>query len=164
MKCLGFRSELGALTLIIAVASVPLLCPSKAIATDIPGDRNGASYLATSTDSNGNFRARFVLSLHAGHTMSVVDSNSGGPDAFFTTELGSWKPEGSYAAVGSTIDFDFPPNADVARIDYTINFQNDGHHIVGTQTVTTFPLEGNPLDGGGTKLGTFNFTGELITP
>ena len=96
--------------------------------------------------------------------MSVVDSNSGGTVAFFTTELGSWKPEGSYAAAGSTIDFDFPPNADVARIDYTISFQRNGSHIVGTQTVTTFPLQGDPFKGGGTSLGTFNFTGELITP
>ena len=115
MKRVRFCTGLSALTLILAAASFPSLCPSKAMAGDVPSDRNGASYLATSTDSNGNFRARFVFTLHADHTMSVVNSNSGGPTAYFTTELGSWRPEGSDAAVGSTIDFDFPPHEDVAR-------------------------------------------------
>jgi hypothetical protein len=78
--------------------------------------------------------------------------------------MGSWRPDGKGGAVGRTIDFDLYPNGDVARIDYTTSFQNNGRRIVGTTTVIIFPLQGNPFDGGGTNLGTSNFTGELITP
>ena len=60
--------------------------------------------------------------------------------------------------------FSSEPGADVARLDYTISFAHTGHQITGTITLTTFPLQGNPLDGGGTVGGTFTFTGELITP
>ncbi|HEY4045632.1 MAG TPA: hypothetical protein VGM27_02095 [Acidobacteriaceae bacterium] len=62
--------------------------------------------------------------------------------------------------VAKTIDFDFPPNADAARPDYTISFDQNGDQATGTITLTTFPLQGNPLDGGGTVLGTFTLGGE----
>ena len=93
-----------------------------------------------------------------------------GQTFFFTGEFGSWRPDGKGAAVGRTVDFDFfvghpvYPNGDVARIDYTISFPNGSGLIVGTHTVTIFPLEENPFGGGGTNAGTFNFTGQLITP
>jgi len=171
MKHLRLCSQLGALTLVVAAAWVALLHPSKATANDgNPRFGDGASYLTTVTDSNGNFRTRTVITLHADHTMSVVDADSGGPNFFFTGEFGSWRPDGKGAAVGRTVDFDFfvghpvYPNGDVARIDYTISFPNGSGLIVGTHTVTIFPLEENPFGGGGTNAGTFNFTGQLITP
>jgi hypothetical protein len=171
MKHLRLCSKLRALTLVVATAWVALLHPYKATANDgNPRFGDGASYLTTVTDSNGNFRTRTVITLHADHTMSVVDADSGGPNFFFTGEFGSWRPDGKGGAVGRTIDFDFfvghpvYPNGDVARIDYTISFPNDSHLIVGTHTITIFPLEENPLGGGGTNVGTFNFTGQLITP
>jgi len=168
MKHLRLCAKLSALTLVVAAAWVALLHPYKAIANDDhPGFGQGASYLTTVTDSNGNFVTRTVITLHADHTMSVVGADSGGPTYYFTSELGSWRPDGKGGAVGRTLDFDLYghtvyPNGDVARIDYTISFQNDG--IVGTHTVTIFPLQGNPFGGGGTYLVTSNFTGQLITP
>ena len=123
----------------------------------------GASYVTTVKDAQGNFASRGVIALHADHTISVIDSGQGGPTFFFTSQLGSWK-RADHGLVARTIDFDFPPNADVARADYTISFGQDGKHISGTITLTTFPLQGDPLDGGGTVVGTFTFTGELITP
>ena len=57
-----------------------------------------------------------------------------------------------------------PPNTDVARLDYTISFRNNGNQVTGTITLTTFPLTGNPLDGGGTVVGTFTFVGDLVKP
>jgi hypothetical protein len=95
--------------------------------------------------------------------MSVIDSGQGGPN-FFSSQLGSWKWNTGGGIVARTIDFDFPPNADVARLDYTISFAPDGSEMRGTITLTTFPLLGNPLDGGGTVIGTFTFAGELIQP
>jgi hypothetical protein len=172
MKHLRLCAKHGALTLIVAAACVALLHPYNATANDDNPGFQGASYLTTVTDSNGNFRTRTVITLHADHTMSTVDADSGGPTYYFTGEFGSWRPDGKGGAVGRTIDFDlYPhylyPNGDVARIDYTISFQNDGPRIVGivgTHTITIFPLQGNPFDGGGTNAGTFNFTGQLITP
>ena len=138
MKHLRLCAKLGALTLVVAAAWVALLHPYyyKATANDgNPRFGDGASYLTTVTDSNGNFRTRTVITLHADHTMSVVGADSGGPTYYFTSELGSWRPDGKGGAVGRTLDFDLYghtvyPNGDVARIDYTISFQNDG--IVGT--------------------------------
>jgi hypothetical protein len=96
--------------------------------------------------------------------MSVVAADQGGPTFFFTSQLGSWKPDGKGGVVAKTIDFDYPPNADVVRIDYTISFDPDHDQATGTETLTAFPLQGNPLDGGGTLLTTATFTGELVKP
>jgi hypothetical protein len=170
MKHLRLCAKHGALTLIVAAACVALLHSYKATASDDnPGFGQGASYLTTTTETNGGFPTRSVITLHADHTMSTVDADSGGPTYYFTGEFGSWRPDGKGGAVGRTLDFDlYPhylyPNGDVARIDYTISYQNDGRRIVGTYTVTIFPLQENPFDGGGTNAGTFNFTGQLITP
>ena len=125
---------------------------------------NGRFYVITVTDSAGNFASRGVITLHNDRMMSVIDSGQGGPTFFFTSQLGSWKPNGTAGAVARTIDFDFPPNADVARLDYTIGFAQAQTQVTGTITLTTFPLTGNPLDGGGTVAGTFTFVGQLITP
>jgi hypothetical protein len=161
-------AQLGALTLVLA-AAWGALHPDQATANDDnPGFGHGASYLTTVTDSNGNFCTRSVMTLHADDTMSVEDADAGGPTYFFTGEFGLWRPDGKGGAVGRTIDFDFfvghpvYPNGNVARIDYMMSFQNDG--IVGTHTVTIFSLQENPFGGGGTNVGTFNFTGLLITP
>jgi hypothetical protein len=150
-------------SLIAALGSVALLSPPNATA-DPEGPHNGATYLTIVKDSSGNFTTRTVVTLHADHTMSVVAADQGGPTSFFTSQLGSWKPDGKGGVVAKTIDFDYPPNADVVRIDYTISFDTDHDRATGTETLTSFPLEGNPLDGGGTVLGTFTFTGELVKP
>jgi hypothetical protein len=96
--------------------------------------------------------------------MSVVAADQGGPTYFFSSQLGSWKSDGQGGVVGKTLDFDYPPNADVARIDYTIRFDPALGQATGTETLTTFPLQGNPFGGGGTLLGTYTFTGELVKP
>ena len=82
----------------------------------------------------------------------------------FTSQLGSWKPDGRGGLVARTIDFDFPPNADVARLDYTLQFAHGGREVTGTITLRTFGLQDDPLNGGGTVAGSFTFTGTLVTP
>jgi hypothetical protein len=150
-------------SVIVALGFVALLSPSKAAAQSAVSP-NGASFLTTVKDSNGNFTTRTVLTLHADHTMSVVAADQGGPTYFFSSQLGSWKSDGLGGVVGKTLDFDYPPNADVARIDYTIRFDPALGQATGTETLTTFPLQGNPFGGGGTLLGTYTFTGELVKP
>ncbi|MDX6464737.1 MAG: hypothetical protein QOJ51_4507 [Acidobacteriaceae bacterium] len=150
-------------SLIVALGSVALMSPPNATA-EPERPHNGATYLTTVTDSSGNFITRTVLTLHADHTMSVVAADQGGPTSFFTSQLGSWKPDGKGGVVAKTLDFDYPPNADVVRIDYTITFDLDRDRATGTETLTAFPLQGNPLDGGGTVLTTATFTGELVKP
>jgi hypothetical protein len=162
MKHLRLSVVLGILGLVAGVGSVSLLNPHKASADD--EGPNGRSYVITVVDSTGAFASRGVITLHADQTMSVIDSGQGGPTFFFTSQLGSWKPNGSGGVVARTIDFDFPPNADVARLDYSISFAQEHTQVTGTITLTTFPLQANPLDGGGTVAGTFTFTGQLINP
>ena len=125
---------------------------------------HGASYLTTVTIAKtGAFESREVLTFHADSTMSAISSAQGGPAFLFSSQLGSWKPDGEGGLVARTIDFDFP-NADVARLDYTVKFVADGTQVKGTVTLTTFPLTGNPLDEGGTVAGNFTFVGNLVKP
>lgn len=160
MKQLRLHATFYLFSILAVLGSVALLNPNTASAQS----DHGASYVTTVTDSNGNFSSRGVITLHADRTISVIDSGQGGPTFFFTSQLGSWKPDGKGGVVARTIDFDYPPSADVARVDYTISFARDANQITGTITLTTFPLQGNPLDGGGTVVGTFTLTGELVKP
>jgi hypothetical protein len=150
-------------SLAMTLGAVALLNPSNA-AAQLVAPPNGASYLTTVRDSNGNFTTRTVLTLHADHTMSVVAADQGGPTYFFSSQLGSWGPDGKGGVIGKTLDFDYPPNADVARIDYTVRFDPVLNQVTGTETLTTFPLQGDPFGTGGTSLGNYTFTGVLVKP
>ena len=162
MKQLRLLVTFGIFGILALVGSVALLHPQHATADQDFNGVNGATYVTTVTNSsNGKFSSRGVITLHADHTMSVIDSGQGGPTAVFTSQLGSWKPEGD-EIIARTIDFNLPPSPGVARVDYTIHFE--GNRITGTITLTAFPLTGNPLDGGGTVVGTFTFVGELVQP
>jgi hypothetical protein len=162
MKHLHLPATLGIFGVLAFIGSVALLNPHKATA-DEERCPNGRVYVITVNDSTGNFASRGVIALHADHTMSVTDSGQGGPTFFFSSQLGSWKSNGQVGIVAKTIDFDFPPNADVARLDYTIQVAASGTQVTGTITLTSFPLESNPLDGGGTVVGTFTFSGQRVT-
>jgi hypothetical protein len=149
----------------LACVGAVTLYPLKAAAEPNGLFLHGASYLTTITNATtGTFASRGVFTFHADFTMSAIDSGQGGPTFFFSSQLGSWKPDAQGGLVARTIDFDFPPNADVARLDYTVKFSADGTQISGTITLRTFPLLSNPLDGGGTIVGSFTFVGNLVTP
>ena len=151
---------------LLSLACVGLIAlhPQEAAADDSKGlFHHGASYLTTITTSTGAFASRGVFTFHADSTMSAIDSGQGGP-FFFSSQLGSWKADGKGGLVARTLDFDYPPNADVVRLDYTVKFSADGTQATGTITLTTFPLQANPLDGGGTVVGNFTFVGTLVTP
>jgi hypothetical protein len=142
--------------------------PQKAVADPQGLFLHGASFLVTiNSATTGQFASRGVLTFHADFTMSAIDSGQGGPTFFFSSQLGSWKPDGKGGLVARTIDFNFPPSVSgpaTARLDYTVKFAQEGQQVTGTITLTTFSLQANPLDGGGTVAGTFTFTGALVTP
>jgi hypothetical protein len=151
------------IVLLACLGAVALYAPKTT--ADPPSSSHGTTYLLTIKDATtGDFASRGVITLHGDRTLSAIDSAEGGPDFFFTSQLGVWEPDGKGGAVGRTLDFDFPPAPDVARLDYTFEFSSDGKRVTGTITLTTFPLQGDPLDGGGTVAGEFTFDGTRVRP
>src|ERR1700741_4604375 len=151
----------GVIVLLALACSSPTPLYAQQATVDSRSDFRGATYLITAA---GAFESRVVITLHGDRTLSAIDSDQGGPTFFFTSQLGAWREDGKEGVVGRTLDFDYPPNADVARLDYTFTFNADRTKVAGTITLTSFPLQGDPLDGGGTAEGTFTFTGTLVTP
>jgi hypothetical protein len=98
---LSVRATIFYLVAVVGSFAFPTLCAAA----------EGATYLVTITDAQGAFVSRGVITLHADHTMSVIDSGQGGPTFFFTNQLGSWKRDGHGhgGLVARTLDFDFPP-------------------------------------------------------
>jgi len=159
------KFRLGVVIVLRALAySSPTPLYAEQADADSRSDFRGATYLITVIDAAGAFVSRVVIALHGDRTLSAIDSDQGGPTFFFTSQLGAWGEDGKGGVVGRTLDFDFPPNADVARLDYTFTFNSDRTTVAGTITLTGFPLQGDPLDGGGTAEGTFTFTGTLVNP
>lgn len=123
----------------------------------------GATYLTTITNaSDGSFSSRSVITLHADHSLAAIDSGQGGPGVQFSSQQGAWAPSPGGGAIARTLDFSFP-SAGIARVDYNFTTTN-ADQVAGTITLTVFGLHDNPLDGGGTVVGNFNFTGVRITP
>ena len=152
------------LVLLACLGAVALHTPPAA--ADALSVLRGATYLITITDAQGAFASRTVITLHGDRTLSAIDSNQGGPTVFFSSQLGSWQFDGKGGVVGRTLDFGFPPTEaqTVARLDYTFTFSTHDTHVTGTITLTSFPLQGDPLDGDGTVLGQFTFIGTRVTP
>jgi hypothetical protein len=160
---------------VCSLVAATLILPSLAYAQNNQGDNNqgdtlfsnnGLSYLITLTDpSTGAFVTRGVLTFHADHTVSAILSNQGGGGGvFFSSQLGSWKFGNAGGLVARTIFFDFT-NVIIDRLDYTATFASNRTQVTGTITITFFrSFTADPLDGGGTVFGHFNFTGTLVTP
>lgn len=154
---------------VFAVLAVGLLAyfgwttlhPQKAAASDDPS----GTFLTTITDATtGAFSSRSVITLHADHSMAAIDSGQGGPAVLFSSQQGVWEHDSGGALAARTLDFSFP-SAGIARVDYKFNAGVPANQVLGTITLTVFPLNSNPLDGGGTVVGTFNFTGiRVIVP
>ena len=161
---------------VCTLVAATLILPSLSYAQNNQGDNNqgddlfsnnGLSYLITitSTDIQPPIVARGVLTFHADHTVSAILSNQGGGGGvFFSSQLGSWKFGNAGGLVARTIFFDFT-NMFIDRLDYTATFASHRRQVTGTITITFFTsFTADPLDGGGTVLGHFNFTGTLVTP
>lgn len=144
---------------ILAYFGWTMLHPQKSVAAE---GMAGATYLVTITDATtGAFSSRGVFTLNVDHTMAVIDSGQGGPAFSFSSQLGAWENAPGNTVRARALDFDFP-SVDVARLDYNFTTATNDQ-VAGTIVLTTFPLQGNPLDGGGTVIGTFNFSGTRVT-
>lgn len=121
----------------------------------------GIAYLTTITDANtGAFSSRSVVTLHADHSMTAIDSGQGGPGVQFSSQMGAWHTSPGAGVIGRTLDFSFP-QAGIARVDYNFTSVNkDG--VSGTITLTVFGLNDDPQGSGGTVVGHFNFTGVSV--
>jgi hypothetical protein len=121
----------------------------------------GIVYLTTITDAaTGSFSSRSVVTLHADHSMTAIDSGQGGPGVQFSSQMGAWHTSPGAGVVGRTLDFSFP-NAGIARVDYNFTTVNKDQ-VSGTITLTVFPINADPQGSGGTVVGTFNFTGQPV--
>ena len=127
-----------------------------------PNGLPGAAYLTTITDATtGAFATRSVVTLHADHSMTAIDSGQGGPSAQFSSQMGAWRTTPGAGVVARTLDFTFP-NAAIGRVDYNFTTINTDE-VSGTATLTIFPINADPQGSGGTVVGTFNFTGQRVT-
>lgn len=144
---------------VLAYFGWTMLRPQKTVSAE---GMAGATYLITVTDATtGTFSSRGVITLNVDHSISVIDSGQGGPAFSFSSQLGAWENAPGNTVRARTLDFDFP-SVDVARLDYNFTTATNDQ-AAGTIVLTTFPLTGNPLGGGGTVVGTFNFTGQRVT-
>lgn len=144
---------------ILAYAGWNALNPQKAAASDDPS----GTFLVTITDATtGAFASRSVVSLNNDHSMAVIDSGQGGPNFQFSSQQGVWRNAPGGVLSARTLDFSFP-SAGIARVDYTFKAGTPGNQVAGTITLTVFPLNGDPLGGSGTVVGTFNFSGTRVT-
>jgi hypothetical protein len=128
--------------------------PQKAAA-----DQNAVTYILTVTAAGGEFASRQVITLHPDHSIFVIDSNQETASGSFSSEQGVWKFNREHL-VAHLFDFDYSPNSDFARADYTFTLRPLGQ-VKGTIKLQVFPIKGNPL-GSGTVIGTFAFTGYAV--
>lgn len=123
----------------------------------------GGTYLTTITNANtGAFSSRSVITLHADHSITAIDSGQGGPGVQFSSQMGAWATSPGAGVVARTLDFSFP-SAGIARVDYSFTTINTDQ-ASGTITLTVFPLNADPQGSGGTVVGNFNFTGVRVSP
>ena len=149
------------LLLLGLLAACVCVFPQNAAASDDPS----GTFLVTITDATtGAFASRSVITLHSDHSVAVIDSGQEGGPVPFSSQLGVWEHAPGGVIQARTIDFSFPfATEGSARVDYKFNAGVPPNHVQGTIVLTFFPPNGDPLGGGGTPGGTFNFTGTRIT-
>lgn len=147
--------------LLMLLAVCTFIIPQNAAASDGPS----GTFLVTITDaSSGAFVSHSVITLHRDHSVAVIDSGQEGVPVPFSSQLGVWAQEAGGVVQARAIDFSFPfATQGSARVDYKFNGGISGNQVQGSIVLTFFPPDGNPLDGGGTLGGTFNFTGTRVT-
>lgn len=135
--------------------------PQQAAASNDPS----GTFLVTITDATtGAFASRSVITLNSDHSVSVIDSGQEGGPVPFSSQLGTWAHAPGGVVKARTLDFSFPfATGGIARVDYKFNAGVPGDQVQGSITLTFFPPNGNPLGGGGTPGGTFNFSGTRVT-
>lgn len=136
--------------------------PQKTAASNDPS----GTFLITIQDANGNFASDSIITLHADHSVAVIDSrqDSGVNSASFSSQRGVWEQDPHGAIKARTIDWDFPflPNGS-ARLDYTFDAGLPANEVKGSVVLYFFGPDQNPLTGDQNPVGTFTFTGSRVT-
>lgn len=136
---MGHRMSIGlALALLLFLFS-PLTeaqaeSPGKACRSLIVG-----GYLSTTTNSDGTFAGRMLLTFHDDGTLDVIDSDqfSGSVDTAFSAQKGRWSCTGRHSVSAYYLDFGFSGDGDIGRADFRINIEPDGA-LSGDITLTIF--------------------------
>jgi hypothetical protein len=138
------------------------LHPQNAAASSDP---SGTFVITINDATTGEFVSHTVIALHADHTAAAVDSGQEGQFPVpFSSQLGAWALSPGGVINVRTVDWSFPfATQGSARVDYKFNAGVPGNQVAGSIVLTIFPPNGDPLDGGGTPGGTFNFTGNRVT-
>src|SRR5262249_44527190 len=117
------------------------LHPQKAAASADPS----GTFLTTIIVANtGAFSSRSVITLHADHSMAVIDSGQGGPGVQFSSQQGTWEHNPGGGLGARTLDFSFP-SAGIARVDYTFHTRVPAPQPPRTIPPTLFSLPHKPL-------------------
>ena len=147
--------------LLSLLAVCATLFPRQAAASNDPS----GTFLVTITDATtGAFASRSVITLHSDGSVTVIDSGQEGGPVPFSSQSGSWTHAPGGVVKARTLDFSFPfATGGIARVDYTFDADVPGDQVQGSIVLTFFPPNGNPLGGGGTPGGTFNFSGTRVT-
>jgi hypothetical protein len=154
------------------ITSVPHLASaqSQAQSNASRGCRNifTGTYLTTIADGKGQFASRGVITFSADGNFFVTDSNQGGVEGVFNP-FGD--TQGTYVctsnqeirAVGINFGFSGRDGVnDIARSDIRATVARQSGALQGSITVTSFALNADPLASGGSVVGTFQVTGQLI--
>lgn len=120
------------------------------------------TYLVTINDAKGAFASRAIVTFHGDGTLSVVDSrqDQGVQRSSFSAQQGAYRCTGRHRAVGRTLDFSFPANTSIARLDWRVRRAGTRGSIAGTITLVIYAgVKGvDPFGPGGKHAGRFRFT------
>ena len=107
------------------------------------------TYLTTVEDSDGAFASRSLITFHDDGTMTVVDARqlNGVTGTAFSAQQGAYRCTGRHGAVATGIDFGFPPDENIGRLDWRIDIAHDGT-VEGDLTLNVFTPQAtcNPFD------------------
>ena len=146
-----------------------------AMAMDQRSDKNRScrslitgSYLISIQEDDGDFASRAVITFHDDGTLAVADAreSSGVDDVAFSGQLGSYRCRNRRNVIATTLDFGFPPTANIGRLDYQVKVSGK-RDIAGEITLRLLtPVEScDPFDLSTCSLeftGDFSFSGSRI--
>jgi hypothetical protein len=136
------RMSIGLASALLLILFLPLAeaqaeGPGKACRSLIVG-----GYLGTTTDSDGSFAGRSLLTFHSDGAVDVIDSDqfSGVIDSAFSAQKGRYHCTGRQSVSAYTLDFGFSGDGDIGRADFRIIIEPDGTLSGGFALTILTPL------------------------
>ena len=124
------------------------------------------TYLLTTTDAQGNFVSRDLVTLTSDGNVIFSGSDQGGIpgilDPFGTTQ-GSWTCSRRNVIEGIGLNFTFGPAGGITRLDFHATFNSQTNTSTGSSELRFFRLQDDPLNASGPAAATFTFTGQRVS-